>query len=227
MPCGGSVSSPPDSAFRHPVFERVYPRTGPADYPKTARWEWDLNSSKQLIGVKCGDAWCGVLAAGAGAPRTEPLLGGAAVARESVPGWSDAQHLAVFDSVAWHARPGPWASLVSYPGLQAESPPWTEGLMAARIRVYGTPADSGHERFVERFYLQPNDGFARGDMILRFPGLQDEAWYQQGPMRRRQAKRIQYAPTPPHQVGAARWRWREEGETIWIFCPSGSCYVDL
>ena len=65
------------------------------------------------------------------------------------------------------------------------------------------------------------------DVILRFPGLYDEAWYQQGPMRRRQAKRIQYAPAPPHQVGAAPWRWQDKGETIWIFCPSGSCHVDL
>ena len=226
-PCGGNQSPPPDAAFRNPVIERVYEGTEPADYPKTARWEWDLDTDKQFIGVKCGDAWCGVLAAGAGAPRTRPLVGGRDLAREKVPGWSDAQHLAVFDSVGGLARPGPWASLVSYSDIQAESPPWAEGLMGARIRVLGAPRDPGHGLFVERLYLQPEEGFARGDLILRFPGFYDEAWYQQGPMRRRQAEQMQYAPTPPHQVGAVRWRWQEEGETIWIFCPSGSCHVGL
>ena len=56
--------------------------------------------------------------------------------------------------------------------------------MGARIRVYGTPRDPGHGLFVGRFYLQQDEGFARGDLILRFPGFYDEAWYQQGPMRR-------------------------------------------
>ena len=226
-PCGDNASPPSDAAFRNPVIERRYQGTEPADYPRTVRWEWDLNSDKQFIGVKCGDAWCGVLADGADAPRTQPLAGGRDAARESVPGWSDAQHLAVFDSAEGRARPGPWASLVSYSDMQDESPPWTEGLMGARIRVYGTSRDTGHGLFVERFYLQPEEGFARGDLILRFPGFYDEAWYQQGPMRRRQAKSMQYAPTAPHQVGASRWRWQENGETIWIFCPSGTCHVDL
>ena len=55
-PCGGDASPPPDEAFTNPVIERVYQGTGQADYPKTARWEWDLNTSKQFIGVKCADA---------------------------------------------------------------------------------------------------------------------------------------------------------------------------
>ena len=226
-PCGGAATPPSDSVFQLAVIERSYPETGPADYPKTARWEWDLNTNKQFIGIKCADAWCGVLASGADALRTRPLVGGRDLARESVPGWSDAQYLAVFDSAEGRARPGPWASLVSYSDLQAESPPWAEGLMGARIRVYGSPRDTGRELFAERFYLQPEEGFARGDLILRFPGFYDEAWYQQGPMRRRQAKDMQYTPTPPHQVGSVRWRWQESGETIWIFCPSGSCHVAL
>ena len=90
-PCGSDASPPPEAAFRNTVIERVYQGTEPDDYPKTARWEWDLNTNKQFIGVRCGDAWCGVLAAGAEAPRTRPLVGGRDEARESVPGWSDAQ----------------------------------------------------------------------------------------------------------------------------------------
>ena len=166
------------------MIERVYQGTGQADYPKTARWNGTSTPASSSSASSAQMLWCGVLAAGADAPRTQPLVGGRVVARESVPGWSDAQHLAVFDSVGGRARPGPWASLVSYPDLQAESPPWAEGLMGARIRVYGTPRDPGHGLFVGRFYLQQDEGFARGDLILRFPGFYDEAWYQQGPMRR-------------------------------------------
>jgi hypothetical protein len=150
------------------------------------------------------------------------LVGGNDVPREQVPGWSDAQHLAVFDSVSGKARPGPWASIVAYPGIAAASPPWAEGLLAARITVYG---DAG--QLEERFYLQPEARSGHSDVILRFPGLEDEAWLQQGPMRRRMAGRIQFAPTVDHPVvGSIRWRWQERGETIWTYCPSATCAVE-
>jgi hypothetical protein len=93
--------------------------------------------------------------------------------------------------------------------------------LAARIRVYG---DAG--QFRERFYLQPERGSGYDDLILRFPGLQDEAWLQQGPMRRRRATRIQFMPSANHLVtGTVRWRWQEGGEAIWTYCPNATCMV--
>jgi hypothetical protein len=220
--CGVGSAAPADSAFAYPVFERSYDGASAADYPRTGRWEWDTAGGRQFIGVKCGDAWCAVMERDGTEPRTQNLEGGNAVAREMVPGWSDAQHLAVYDSAAGQARPGPWASVVAYPGLAADAPPWTEGLLAARITVYGEAGP-----LAERFYLQPEGRSGHDDLILRFPGMQDEAWLQQGPMRRRKASRIQFAPTPDHSMnGAARWRWRESGETIWIYCPGATCGVD-
>lgn len=219
--CGRGVLPPPDSAFALPVFERTYADTDAADYPRTARWEWDLDSGSQLIGLKCGDAWCAVMAGGGAPPRTQPLEGGMLVAREKVPGWSDAQHLAVFDSAAGRARPGPWGAVVAYPGIAAAAPAWVEGLLAARITVFGTAG-----RFADRFYLQPEGDSGHDDLILRFPGMQDEAWLQQGPMRRRKARGIRFAPRLAQVVaGAVRWRWAETGESIWISCPSGVCAV--
>lgn len=220
--CGGAAAPPADSSFTLAVFERVFPATGAADYPRSARWEWDLDARRQVIGVKCGDAWCRIAPPGSRDPRTQPLVGGDDAAREKVPGWSDAQFLAVWDSAAGKARPGPWAAIVAYRGIAAESPPWVEGLLAARMTVYGDPG-----AFADRFYLQPEGASGHDDLILRFPGMQDEAWLQQGPMRRRKAKRIQFMPTPAHvQVGAARWRWGERGETVWTYCPTATCAVE-
>ncbi|MSR36933.1 MAG: hypothetical protein EXR95_09910 [Gemmatimonadetes bacterium] len=220
--CGDSPGPPHDSTFALRVFERVYPGTASVDYPRTARWQWDLDARRQIIGVKCGDAWCEVTGKGGGEPRTQPLEGGNAVAREKVPGWSDAQHLAVYDSAAGRARPGPWGSVVAYHGIAGEAPAWVEGLLAARMTVYGAAG-----AFSDRFYLQPEGASGHDDLILRFPGMQDEAWLQQGPMRRRKASRIQFAPTADHQVvGTVRWRWNDHGETIWVYCSSATCAVE-
>lgn len=220
--CGVGAAAPGDSAFSLPVFEHVVPGTSAADYPRTARWEWDRDGTRQLIGVKCGDAWCEIAARGSAAPKAQPLEGGNGVPREQVPGWSDAQFLAVYDSAAGRARPGPWAAIVAYPGIAADAPPWTEGLLSAHIVVYGAAGAFG-----DRFYLQPERGSGHDELILRFPGMQDEAWLQQGPMRRRKANRIQFAPTVSHgQVGTVRWRWNERGENVWIYCPNGTCAVE-
>ena len=174
--CSGVAGPPPDSAFQYPVFERTYPNTNAADYPRTARWEWDLDAGRQFIGVKCGDAWCAVMPRGSGQPRTRPLDGGMLEPREKVPGWSDAQHLAVYDSAAGRARPGPWASVVAYPGIAADAPPWAEGLLSARITLYGSATDPVYRALADRYYLQPGEDSGHDDLILRFPGLQDEAW---------------------------------------------------
>lgn len=223
-PCGGAAA-PPDSAFTQPAFERTYPGATAADYPRTARWEWDLNASAQFIGMKCGDAWCAVMPAGAGRPRTEPLVADDLPELQVVPGWSDAQWLAVYDSATARARPGPWGSLVAYRGLAKDSVEWAEGIFAAHVTLSGSPGEAGHRRFAEWFYLEPYRGVTLGELILRFPGQYDEAWWQPAPMKRRQAKEMRYAPAQPHQGGTVRWRWQPAGERVWTFCPNGTCAV--
>jgi hypothetical protein len=211
------------------VFERTYAGATAEDYPRTARWEWDLGGPSQLIGVRCGEAWCAVLPAGSSAPRTAPLpeqLRGSSLVRLTIPGWSDAQHLAVFDSAAGRTRPGPWGTILSHPALHDGAPRWADGILAAAIDVRDDHA--AYDRFAELFYLQPGDGGGRSDVILRFPGISpDEAWYEQGPMRRRQVRGgVQYTPaaTAP-ATGAVRWRWREGDPELWLFCRGGSCAV--
>ena len=100
----GAATPPPDADFTLPVFARAIPGTVAADYPRTARWEWDLDGRRHAIGFKCGDGWCTAVGGGA-APRTQPLMGGDDTPRERVPGWSDAQHLAVYDSAAGEGPP--------------------------------------------------------------------------------------------------------------------------
>jgi hypothetical protein len=226
--CGDAPAAPADGDFGLAVFERTYPGATAEDYPRTARWEWDLDGVVQFIGVRCGEAWCAVLPAGSSAPRTAPLpqqLRGSSLVRLTMPGWSDAQHLAVFDSAAGHARPGPWGTILSHPALHGDAPLWTEGILAAAIDVRDDHAAYNH--FAELFYLQPENGGGRSDVILRFPGISaDEAWYQQGPMRRRQARGVQYAPAVmAPATGVVRWRWREGDPGLWMFCRGGSCAV--
>ena len=229
--CGEGGAEPADAAYQLAVFERTYPDATAVDYPATARWEWNLNTEQQIVGLGCGEAaWCAVTASG-GAPRTEPmpppLRGADIAARLAIPGWSDAQHLAVHDSTAGVARPGPWGTVLSHPALHEDAPAWSEGILAAAIVI----EDSGpaFDHFAERFYLQPGNGSGRGDMILRFPGASpNEAWFQQGPERRRLSEgRVTYTPalTEPTR-GAVRWRWREGDPEFWIFCRGGSCAVE-
>lgn len=228
--CGDAGSVPAEADFRLPAFERTYPGAVAEDYPSTARWEWDLNSEQQVIGLRCGEAWCAVAAPGSSAPSTTLLpdpLRGSEMPRLAVPGWSDAQHLAVYDEAAGVARPGPWGTVLSHPALHQDDPAWSEGILAAAIVV----EDSGpaFDHFAERYYLQPGNGSGRGDMLLRFPGASpNEAWFQQGPERRRLSEgRVTYTPalTEPAR-GAVRWRWREGDPEFWIFCRGGSCSVE-
>ena len=226
--CGGSPTPPNDEDFGLRVFERTYPDAVSADYPSTARWEWDLEEGRQFVGVRCGDAWCAVTT-GSGPPRTTVLprqARGYDLARLRIPGWSDAQHLAVVDSTTGRVRPGPWGALLSHPFLHQEEPTWTEGILAAAIEVQDD-GSRDYDRLVERWFLQPGDGSARGDVILRFPGVSpNEAWWQQGPMRRRRAAGVEYTPamTSP-ATGAVRWRWRDAEPWLWIQCRAGSCSV--
>ena len=226
--CGGSPAPPTEEDFGLRVFERTYPDAVSADYPPTVRWEWDLEEGRQFVGVKCGDAWCAVTP-GSSPPRTMPLprqARGYDLARLGIPGWSDAQHLAVIDSATGRVRPGPWGTLLSHPFLHEDEPTWTEGILAAAIEVEDD-GSRAYDRFAERWYLQPGDGSARGDVILRFPGISpNEAWWQQEPMRRRQAAGVEYTPamTSP-TTGAVRWRWREGEPGLWIYCRAGSCSV--
>ena len=223
--CGAAATVQSEPDFALAVFERTYPGAAGGAYPRTARWEWDLDSERQFIGVRCGEAWCAVMPAGASAPRTTSLpepLRGSELPRLAVSSWSDAQHLAAFDSPAGRARPGPWGTVLSHPALHDEDPPWTEGILAAAI-VIEDDGSAAYDRLAERFYLEPSDGSGRGDVILRFPGFSpNEAWYQQGPMRRRQAEAVRYSPAFENPVtGAARWRWRESDPELWMFCRTG------
>lgn len=227
--CGASPTPPNDEDFGLRVFERTYPDAVSADYPPTTRWEWDLEEGQQFVGVKCGDAWCAVTA-GSGTPRTMPLprqARGYDLARLRMPGWSDAQHLAVVDSATGRVRPGPWGALLSHPFLHEDEPTWTEGILLAAAIEVEDDGSRDYDSFVERWYLQPGDDRARGDVILRFPGISpNEAWWQQGPMRRRQAAGVEYTPAMIRPTaGAVRWRWREGEPGLWIYCRAGSCSV--
>ena len=62
----------------------------PSDMPETARWGWDDQSEVQLLGVKCGSAWCWVGPPSQWQDNARELSGDPHI---TVPGWFDEQHL--------------------------------------------------------------------------------------------------------------------------------------
>ena len=104
------------------VTPRTYPGMADTSYPAVARWDWDSTNARQYIGIKCGQAWCQVGAAGlmTSAPigpvffepvsTDPPALANTPTPVErarvwTVPGWYDFQRLAL--KVAGTPKPSP------------------------------------------------------------------------------------------------------------------------
>ncbi len=80
---------------------RTKPGNVSADYPPVARWDFDTQNQLYYIGIKCGDAWCEIGAAGGRAltPSASFAYNPSASDGENrvlrVKGWHDQQNLAI------------------------------------------------------------------------------------------------------------------------------------
>lgn len=105
--------------------------------PHVARWDWDSTNNRQLIGTWCGGPWCWIGdPRGIVPPQSEPIPGATGIARAmaTIPGYSDRQQLAEWDTEN-KLYPGPnWGKVEPTPELQQalyNGPPGTTKPMLA------------------------------------------------------------------------------------------------
>jgi hypothetical protein len=139
----------PDTLAGYPLFVRrtKHPsHTSPADYPATARWDWDPAHNIQYFGVKCGDAWCEVGHYGF-VPSELPSL--PATADAATPNWRRVRHIK-----GWFDQQRLAPALVANPG--APDPGWGT-LFADPLLITRRVSDfTGNWVLVARARLDPS-----------------------------------------------------------------------
>lgn len=206
--------------FHHETLEA---RGTPPDsiYPATARWEWDQVNEQHYMGIKCADAWCAIGPDGFQPAESNPLVG---AKERSVPGWYDAQHLAIPDQ-GGALRPGPWGSVYPVEGLGSiDSTEFraSNGVHVADIVVESAGSPGGLAHYQDKLFLEVNG--SRGTTEVWVGRNTAGAWssrfrHGNGLSNPAQLRRI---PRVRHAVeGAARWRWHDNDETAWYWC--GGC----
>jgi hypothetical protein len=218
------------------------------DYPPVARWDWDLGSNRQLIGIKCGRGWCIVSDQAnvtlAGAPtgfefdeastpqeNPKPVLG--------IRGWYDAQRLAHRGPHGDVVPSDVWGVITPHPTLYSHQ---LEDYDGAWVHVATMLVQEDYEGAVlnlkantpHEIYLCSNNcpsmpqGWKAPTCIT--PAGTSRFWYKishrtggggtdvLGCVVRRGAD---HGPVP----GTARWRWLASDETTWMRCSEGCCEV--
>ena len=212
--CVHGVSAPSDTVYL-PVVRQPIP-SGP---PPTARWGW--NGKFHHIGAPCGLAWCEV-----GPPGFSPRPFTAPQGFSSIPGWHDGQHLAVPSEGEDPVVPGPWGEVHPVPGLaNLDASDMYGGARVAYVRVQrGPTGGAAFDHYVQKLHLQVDGNEAEG--MIRWGAGGPEYSFTDG---------SNDVPAPGYQrvsdvthaaLGAARWRWHDDDETIWFSCYAGCCHVN-
>jgi hypothetical protein len=213
-------------------------------YPNTARWQWSRQDSIQYIGTKCAIGWCTI-----GPPgfAPEPIDQGEDDARRAIPGWHDAQFLAVnVETEAGSSLvPGPWATIYPLPLEEAlyafpTSPLWNEFQEVAIIVVEPmVNEETGGMDWVGPYDRKFNLDLGEYPIMTStirvrlLPGTETVvAQYRNNAETDAQA--AQRAPVEVRRglmkhgpARSARFRWQAFDDTIWIPCPDwGCCDVD-
>jgi hypothetical protein len=206
----------PAPALLHVHEQGVGAGLNSAWLPLTARWGWDEEDGVHYIGIRCGAAWCTI-----GPPGYEPRAWPTPTAAnywEVLPGWSDAQHLAVEDaSSANGTRPGPWGTIRPTQRLAALD--WTAPQEVAVIALQTGLDPAGFAAYQQKFDLSADGS---GSLSLVFASNVSV----QATLGSR-TPRATFAPKVGHAaIGAVRWRWHDTDETIWVSCRGGCCHVE-
>jgi hypothetical protein len=212
------------------VERQTYGQAPIEDYPNTARWDWTGGppdfDGEHYIGVKCGAGWCAV-GDTAFRPRPIPQPDQQPDRRRAIPGWHDAQLLAVWERTPGNPNdstlvPGPWG--VIYPWAIPADPAWETGVVVAQIEL--TPvAGGGIGAYARKFRAGASPGQTARSLIEMFydpdRSPEPDAFYIGNGRRGARGVVVGHALHGPAQ--SARWQWHEEDETAWVPCPRRGC----
>lgn len=214
----------PDSADYTLDVQRALHRDA---MPKTARWGWNERHSVQLIGVKCGSAWCWIGPESLGMAESINLVG---PPESTIPGYFDEQHLPVPGRNG--ITPGPIGVVTPTPAfhrlaqLQLQNPllniigaRMLFGISVARIDIPGLLGPTP-EPYASRWGSQQRP-VTLGLRMQGFPPGLRSTFRDVGnnPVRT-------VVPTTLHNqahasVGAVRWRWHDTSRTVSIWSGCG------
>lgn len=220
-----NCGEPPDTSAWEPlqVTRQTYGSVPDTLYPNTARWQWtspgDL-AGEHYIGIKCGDGWCAITGQGV-APQPIPSPDDEPNWRKAIPGWYDAQFLAVGDAGA--LLPGPWGEV--HP-TSTPSTPWSAGYATvANFVLTGDTDVIG--RYESKLGLDQVGSGPTWESLLQIetmgPTLPPLARYQNQAGLSHDSEGVTTAGDGHGAHHSARWRWHREDETTWVPCPDYGC----
>jgi hypothetical protein len=201
-------------------------RVTAASVPTTATLDWDNRPGiqRQVMGIRCGSAWCTI--AGWGPPSLRPIPNAGAAANRQVRGWHDQQVLALPDGPG-RLRPGSAvATLMAEPDIEAlrEADFSTPRLVA---RAHFTNTDTVYLR---KFNL---DATGSGENEIRI-AQEGSVWvaYIRSASGRTAKFNVSRQPDPTTPMswlrdppGSARWGWLPDDENIWVRCGGACCEI--
>ena len=198
---------------------QVTPQTHPTGlYPPTVRLQWTLprnrGQGQHMIGIRGREAWLAVTPNGVAPPDIRP-----GPVRERVPGWFDAQFLAVGDS--GNLSPGPWGEVYPLMPPRAELGTTSSGFQpAARMVVYGTNPGPYRDKWdVRRSSAWPQPPPTEWHSRVEIDASNAKARYAGG--REVGLNTGTGKNHGPH--GSARFRWHEVDDGVWVPCEDWGC----
>jgi hypothetical protein len=201
-------------------------RVTAASVPNTATLDWDNRPGiqRQIMGIRCGSAWCTI--SGWGPPSLRPIPNPTAAPNRQVRGWHDQQVLALPDGPG-RLRPGSAvATLMAEPGIEAlrEADFNTQQLVA---RAHFTTTDPVYLR---KFNLDAS-GTRENEIRIAREGSNWFAYIRSasGQTAKFNVSREPDPTTPMPWLrdppGSARWGWLPDDENVWVRCGGACCEI--
>jgi hypothetical protein len=197
--------------------------------PPVARWDWDPTNKVNYMGVRCGiKRWCEI---GDSGFTTLPALKTTSGNRNLYKGFYDQQFLSDENGVLSDV----WGTVL--PGDSAvrdkiqRNKRWHE---TAKVIMEAPQGSAAYTFYESRLHLNTVTAAGRvkgtGSLRIYSEGLNvgnlKTNWLMQvngqsvgdGVMYH-----VRHNDQVKHRAKSTRWRWHEEDETVWYFCPEDGC----